>query len=119
MKTFIIFIFLLSTSFSLKADDIAIEAVKSNDEIILFLADKSQHDYNINFQQIELGDICGYMGCNWRKIVSVVITSKSSNSPTKTILALVKGSTRNSNEKPKVSFINLKNKLQNNLTTVD
>ena len=48
MKTFIIFIFLLSTSFSLKADDIAIEAVKSNDEIILFLADKSQHDYNIN-----------------------------------------------------------------------
>ena len=119
MKAFIIYIFLLSASFTSKADDIAIDAVKSNKEVILFLADKSLNNHKINFQKIELGNICGYMGCNWRKIVSVVAISKSSNSPSKTILALVEGSTNNTNEKPNVSFINLKNKLQNSLITVE
>jgi hypothetical protein len=118
MKPFIISIFLLSISFTLTANDTAINAVKSHKEVILFLADKSLNNYQINYEQIELGDICGYMGCQWRKIVSVIVISKGSNSPSQTILALVEGST-SMNNKPKVSFVTLKNNMQNNLTLID
>jgi hypothetical protein len=119
MKIFVIFIFLLSASFISLANDIAIEAVKSNDQIILFLADKQLNTYQVTYDQIELGGICGYIGCNWRKLVSVVVISKNSNSPTQTILALVEGSSQDGNNKPKVSFINFKNNAQNNLTLID
>ncbi|NQZ86357.1 MAG: hypothetical protein HRT54_02115 [Colwellia sp.] len=119
MKIFIIFTFLLSTSFISKAEDIAITAVKSNEQIILFLADKPLNAYQITYEQIELGDICGYMGCNWRKLVSIVVRSKKSNSPTKTILALVESSTNSNTNMPKVSFINFKNNVQNNLIFID
>jgi hypothetical protein len=119
MKMFIIFIFLLSTSFIAQANNIAIDAVKSNEEIILFLADKSPNTHQIFYEQIEIGSICGFMGCHWRKIVSVVVISKSSNSPSQTILALVEDSTQDDNNKPKVSFINLQNNVQNNLTFID
>ncbi|MFB0981369.1 MAG: hypothetical protein QMC62_10695 [Alteromonadaceae bacterium] len=119
LKNFIIFIFLLSISFISIADDIAIEAVKYNEQFILFLADKSQNTYQVTYDQIELGDICGYTGCHWRKLVSVVVISKSSNSPSKTILALVESSTARSNNKPKVSFIYFKDSVQNTLTFID
>jgi hypothetical protein len=119
MKMFIIFTFFLSITFISKADDIAINAVKSNEQIVLFLADKPLNAYQVTYEQIELGGICGYMGCSWRKLVSVVISSKKSNSPSQTILALVESSTKTSANTPKVSFINLQNNVQNTLIFID
>jgi hypothetical protein len=121
MKDFIILILLLSISkYGLASTkSIAIDTVKSHKEIILFLADKPLTNYIITYQQVELGNICGVIGCQWRKIVSVIVSSKSSNSPTTTILALVEGTTPNRNNAPTVSFITLNNKLSNTLTFVD
>ncbi|NQZ21237.1 MAG: hypothetical protein HRT53_04205 [Colwellia sp.] len=119
MKKFMFFIVLLSIANVSRAADttaeIAINAVKSHEKIINFLADKSSHDFQVSYQPLKLGGICGFVGCNWRQLVSVIITSKSSNSPTKTILLLVEGITSSIDSKPKVSFISLESSLKNEL----
>jgi hypothetical protein len=119
MKNIIILIFLLSVSYTCKANDIAIDAVKSHAKIIHFLSDKSPNHYNVSFQQIELGGICGFVGCNWRILVSIVVTSKQSNAPSKTILALVEGMSSQPDDAPTVSFINLKNNRSDNLVFIN
>ncbi len=119
MKNTLIFIFFLCTSFNSQANNIAIDAVKSNPKVINFLADKSQDKYRITFQQMELGGTCGFTGCNWRKLVSVVVTSKGSNSPTNTVLLLVKGMNSTSRSEPTVSFITMKKELGNNFVLSD
>jgi hypothetical protein len=121
MKQLIILILLLSISNSCLANtnSIAIDAVKSHKEITRFLVDKPLTNYNVTYQEIELGNICGFIGCHWRKIVSVKVSSKTANSPTTTILALVKGTIPSRNIPTTVSFITLKNKLSNTLVFVD
>jgi len=119
MKNTLIFIFLIFTSFNSQANNIAIDAVKSNPKVINFLADKSPDKYRIAFQQVELGGVCGFTGCNWRKLVSLVVTSKSSNSPTSTVLLLVEGISSPSASEPTVSFITIKKQLDNNLVLID
>jgi len=123
MKKCMIFILLLSTAnFSYAADttaDIAIDAVKSHKKIINFLADKSSNDFKVTYQPLKLGGICGFVGCNWRQLVSVIITSKKSNTPTKTILLLVEGITSSTDNKPKVSFISLKSSLDNEFVFIN
>ena len=123
MKIFIVFIFLLSISSVSQATDtpenIAINAVKSHEKIILFLADKSPANYHVTYQQVKLGGICGFVGCNWRQLVSVIITSKSSNNPSKTILLLVEGLTSSIDSAPKVSFIGIESSLENELIFIN
>ena len=119
MKQLIALIFLLSISNNCQANAIAIDAVKSNQKIIHFLADKSLTDFKITYQQLELGDICGFVGCHWRKLVSVILTSKSANAPSTTILALVEGIVPNNQNKPTVTFVTLKNSLPNTLVFID
>jgi len=121
MKQLIILILLLSISNSCLANtnSIAIDAVKSHKEITHFLADKPFTNYKVTYQEIELGNICGVIGCHWRKIVSVIVSSKSANSPTTTILALVEGTIPSRNIPPTVSFITLKSKSPNTLVFID
>jgi hypothetical protein len=117
MKQLIALIFLLSISNNCQA--IAIDAVNSNQKIIHFLADKSLTNFKITYQQLELGDICGFVGCHWRKLVSVIVTSKSANAPSTTIVALVEGIVPNNQNKPTVTFVTLKNSLPNTLVFID
>lgn len=117
-----VFILLVLISYASQAKDsatIAVDAVKSHKKIINFLADKSSNDYQITYQQVELGGVCGFVGCNWRQLVSVIITSKSSNNPSKTILLLVEGLTSSIDTKPTVSFINIKRNLENELIFIN
>lgn len=118
----IVFVLILTISYvshAKDAADIAIDAVKSHEKIIHFLKDKSSNDYQVTYQQLELGGICGFVGCNWRQLVSVIITSKSSNNPSKTILVLVEGLTSTIDSKPTVSFVNLKTSLENELIVIN
>lgn len=123
MNKFMVFILLLSISYASQAADstadIAIDAVKSHEKIINFLANKSSDNYQVTYQPLELGGICGFVGCNWRQLVSVIITSKSSNSPSQTILLLVEGLTSSIDSKPKISFISLKNNQKNELVFIN
>ncbi|MBA6230754.1 MULTISPECIES: hypothetical protein [unclassified Colwellia] len=117
MKQLIILIFLLSISNNCQA--IAIDAVKSHQKIIHFLADNSLTDLKITYQQLDLGDICGFVGCHWRKLVSVIVTSKSANAPSTTIVALVEGLVPDNQNKPTVTFVTLQNSLPNTLVFID
>lgn len=123
MKKLILFILLLSLSNVSQAvestADIAINAVKSHKKIISFLAKKSSNDFQVTYQPLKLGGICGFVGCSWRQLVSVIITSKSSNRPSKTMLLLVEGITSSTDSKPKVSFIRLESSLKNELIFIN
>ena len=121
MKQFILLILLLSISNHCQATttSIAIDVVKSHEKIIRFLADKPSTHFQVTYQQVELGDICGFVGCHWRKLVSVVVTSKSANTPSTTIFALVEGTIPNRESKPTVSFVTLQNNLPNKLVFID
>jgi len=119
MKKFIFFILLLSivniSQAETAPEEIAINAVKSQQQIIKLLANKPSSDFQVTYQSLKLGGVCGFVGCNWRQLVSVIITSKSSNTPTQTILLLVEGITSSLDNKAKVSFISLKSNLRNEL----
>ncbi len=122
MKNFMVLILLLTISSTSQANDsaaIAIDAVKSHEKVIHFLADKPSHDYQITYQQLQLGGVCGFVGCNWRQLVSVIIKSKSSNNPTKTILLLVEGLASSTYSKPTITFISIKKSLENKLIIID
>jgi hypothetical protein len=123
MKKLMIFIFLLSISYASQAENtteyIAINAVKSHQQIIAFLANKSSSDFQVTYHALELGGICGFVGCNWRQLVSVIITSKNSNNPSKTILLLVEGLTSSIESKPKISFMSLESSLKNELVFIN
>jgi hypothetical protein len=118
MKNIVLFILLLSISYHCQANDIAIEAVKSDKKVMLFLANKSIKDHKITFQTMQLGGICGFVGCNWRTLVSLVVTSKSANSPSTTILMLVEGLTSSINTPPTVTFVTLTQENSNDLVTI-
>ncbi|MBA6371792.1 hypothetical protein H4J56_10175 [Colwellia sp. BRX8-4] len=119
MAKIIILMLLLSISNHCQANSIAIDAVKADEKIIRYLADKSITNFQITYQQLELGDICGFVGCQWRKLVSVVVTSRSANAPSTTIVALVEGIVPNNQEQPKVTFVTLNNSLPNTLTFIN
>ncbi len=90
------------------ADDIAIKAVKAEPNVIAFLANKSASEYHISFDQADLGGQCGYAGCHWRKLVTLVVTSKKANALSETIMALVEGDTPEHGRPLKVKFVDFK-----------
>lgn len=73
------------------SEDIAIEAVKNHPSIKTYLGDKALAQHQVKFNQMELGGQCGFTGCQWRKLVSVIVTSSTANASSITILALVSG----------------------------
>lgn len=106
MKSLFLLLFLFSSTLS--AEDNAIKAFKNNADVIDFLSNKSAENYWIKFQQMKLGGECGFTSCQWRKLVSLVVTSKSSNASSTTIIALVSGDSANKIA-VNIQFVELKN----------
>lgn len=105
MKAILILILLFSSE--LFADELAIDVVKAHPKIIDFLSKKPAAQHWIKFSQLPLGSECGFAGCQWRKLVSLVVTSKKSNAPSITILALVSGRHSNKTDNTNVEFVEL------------
>ena len=105
MKRFIMLLLLFpSTVF---AEDIAIEAVMKHPKTIELLSTKPLTKYWVEFNQMELGGECGFTGCNWRKLVSIIVTSKGSNALSSTTIALVSGHKPNNINNITVEFVEL------------
>lgn len=113
MKYLITLLFLFSNN--LLAEDIAIEAVKKNPKIIELLSNKPLSKYSVDFHMMELGGQCGFTGCQWRKLVSLIVTSKAANAPSTTILALVSGYNPNIIKEISINFVALKKAVGNDL----
>lgn len=109
MKLSIVMMSLWLMTNDVKANDneIALAAFKHQPQVVKFLANKSLTNYWIKYQQVELDGICGFVGCEWRKLVTMKVTSKSSNAPAVTILAVVNGMAGNVQIKPTVTFMKL------------
>ena len=105
MKRFIMLLLLFpSTVF---AEDIAIEAVMKHPKTIELLSTKPLAKYWVEFNQMELGAECGFTGCKWRKLVSLIVTSKGANASSSTIIALVSGHKPSNTSKITVEFVEL------------
>ena len=89
--------------------ELAIVSVKNHPKVQKFLADKVAEKFTIQYQQIKLGGVCGFVGCQWRRLVSVIVTSQSANKPSVTILALVEGTVPTRGAQLKVTFVEIKN----------
>ncbi len=87
---------------------IAIEFVKQNPKIKAYLKNKDLQKYSIEFNQVKLGGVCGFTGCQWRTLVSLVVTAKHANSPSTTILAIVKGRLPAGHSEPTIQFVDFK-----------
>lgn len=87
---------------------LALNIVKNHSKVHEFLNNKKTVNSSVKYQQMELGGICGFVGCNWRQLVSVVVTSKSSNSPSETLIFLVEGVNPDRGADPKVTLVELK-----------
>ena len=105
MKLLLVLLVIFSST--LFAEDIAIEALKKNDKIKAFLANKSPDQYWVNYHHMSLGGQCGFTGCQWQKLVSLVVTKKTANAPSTTIIALVSGSQPGNNTDLVVKFVEL------------
>ncbi|NQZ28681.1 MAG: hypothetical protein HRT55_20465 [Colwellia sp.] len=105
MKPFIMLLMLFSCT--LLAEDIAIEAVKKHPKIIELLSTKTLAKHWVEFHQMDLGGECGFTGCKWRKLVSVIVTSKGGNAISTTTIALVSGHKPNNINNITVEFVEL------------
>lgn len=95
------------TTMAANADVSAIDIFKQNEQVKTFLAKHTGDGYEIIFGEVPMGGRCGFVGCEWKKLVSLVITSKQSNAPSVTILAEVSGNTPDRGAKPTVRFVDL------------
>lgn len=86
----------------------AIEIVKQHPKIKQMLDKHPSEQYQISFGEVEMGGNCGFVGCTWQKLVSLVITAKRVNAPSMTILAEVTGNIPVRNSEPSVRFVDLK-----------
>ena len=87
--------------------DLAINAVKQQQKIQTLLSAHDQQHYEVGYHAMPMGGHCGFVGCQWRELVSVVITAKRANSPTMTLLAEVTGQTPHRDRPPVVRFVEL------------
>lgn len=86
---------------------LAISTVQQQDKIKSLITQYTNDNYTISFGEVEMGGHCGFVGCEWQKLVSMVITAKRSNSPSVTYLAVVTGQTPDRGAKPTVRFVDL------------
>ena len=99
-------IFLLGACKSV-ANDRAITAAKADITLQKRLVEVKDTAMSIEYGSTKLGGICGFAGCSWRELVSVVITSKTSNAPTETLLFVVEGMEPDRGAKPTVKKVEL------------
>ncbi|WP_057831403.1 hypothetical protein [Colwellia sp. TT2012] len=113
MKPFIMLLLLFSNT--LFAEDIAINAVKMHPRIIEFLSNKPLSQNWVKYNQMDLGGVCGFAGCQWRKLVSLIVTSKNANASSITIIALVSGQNPSNISSTTVEFVELTKLAKNTL----
>lgn len=85
----------------------AVDIFKQQAETKTLISKYSNKDYDISFGEVEMGGHCGFVGCDWNKLVSMVITAKRANSPSLTYLAVVSGQVPDRGTPPKVRFVDL------------
>ena len=85
----------------------AIAIFKQNTKVKTLLAKHSDKQYSVSFGEVDMGGSCGYVGCQWQKLVSMVITSNRANAPSVTFLAVVEGSIPDRGTQPTVRFVDL------------
>jgi len=89
-------------------DTKTIEAVKNDPSVISFIKKIAvSADNKVTFHEMPLDSICGFVGCESRTLVNVMITSNESNAPTKSLLARVTVMDLNETMKPKVDIVTL------------
>lgn len=115
MKPFIMLLLLFPST--LFAEDIAIAAVKKHPKIIELLSTKPLAKHWLEFHQMDLGGECGFTGCKWRKLVSLIVTSKGGNAMSTTTIALVSGHKPNNINKITVEFVELTKINKNTIQT--
>jgi hypothetical protein len=86
---------------------IAISTVQQQDKIKSLITQYTNDNYTISFGEVEMGGHCGFVGCEWQKLVAMVITAKRANSPSVTYLSVVTGQTPDRGAKPTVRFVDL------------
>lgn len=84
-----------------------IELIKQNSKVQQLLAKHPPDHYDTTIEQVDLGGHCGFVGCDWHKLVSIVITAKRSNRPSINLLIKVSGQTPQTEQKPKLEFVEL------------
>jgi len=89
-------------------DTKTIEAVKKDPSVIAFIKNVAiSPDNKVSFHEMPLDSICGFVGCESRTLVNVMITSNQSNAPTKSLLARVTVMELNEKMKPQVAIVTL------------
>lgn len=112
MKIFrLIFLITILFSCTSQAETDALIALKKNEKLKVFLSRKPAEKFDVVYHQMSLGGTCGFVGCSWRELVSVVVTAKVSNAPTVTIIALIEGMTPKRNDSLKIRFVELEDKI--------
>ena len=97
----------MSVSANADTPSTAISTVQQQDKIKSLITQYTNDNYTISFGEVEMGGHCGFVGCEWQKLVSMVITAKRSNAPSVTYLAVVTGQTPDRGAKPTVRFVDL------------
>lgn len=98
---------MLASNESMGKNPSAIKWVKQHPKVQQLIKQHNERDYQTTYSELSLGGQCGFVGCDWHQLVSVVITAKRSNSPSMTILAKVSGQTPDHGKTPTVEFVEL------------
>lgn len=106
IKIFIGLLMLISQE-SLGKNPSAIEWVKQHPKVQTLVSQHNENEYQTTYSELSLGGQCGFAGCDWYQLVSVVITAKRANNPSMTILAKVSGQTPDRGNAPKIEFVEL------------
>lgn len=109
MRIILLILLGLIMSETSRAEEIsAIDVFKQQPQVQQLLAKHPTDKNQISFDEVQMGGQCGFVGCTWNKLVSMVITSQRANAPSLTILAVVSGNTPARGAKPQVRFVELK-----------
>ncbi|MFT4927770.1 MAG: hypothetical protein ACI8WB_003884 [Phenylobacterium sp.] len=96
-----------STSTS-EQDTAAISIFKQHQKVKALLAKHTDPQYTIHFSELQMSDRCGFVGCQWQKLVSMVITAADrANAPSVTFLGVVEGWVPDRGMAPTVRFVQL------------
>lgn len=85
----------------------AIKWVKQHPKVQQLIKQHNADEYQTTYSELSLGGQCGFVGCDWYQLVSVVITAKRANNPSMTILAKVSGQIPDRGNPPNIEFVEL------------
>ncbi|WP_144392423.1 hypothetical protein [Pleionea sediminis] len=108
LKSILIILGLVFMSTESYSKDDAIQFFKEHPKVKSYLENKPHAKYWVKYDEIELGEICGFAGCQWRKLVAMTVTSKSANAPSDTFFAIVEGPVPVAKDaEPTIRFVDL------------